>query len=221
MINIDKLSSYIVSKDNLINSYTKEDIEKINKAFLEYTPKACRTFNNIDFDVDRQHMLLGYLTELSEIADAVKKNVAYNKPIDYVNIKEEIGDLAWYIAVWHSIREHNANSVDFDYDKLLLTQDSIETVFNQMHIDTDFIENSDELSVADYILALFRIASLSSNLMISSWLFVCAMFELSSDEILNCLDLNINKLKVRYPESFSDVLALDRNLDMERDTLEN
>ena len=30
--------------------------------------------------------------------DAIKKHIAYNKPIDWINVKEEVGDLMWYIA---------------------------------------------------------------------------------------------------------------------------
>ena len=44
------------------------------------------------------HMVLGMLTETGEIADVYKKNLAYKKPVDLVNVKEEIGDLMWYIS---------------------------------------------------------------------------------------------------------------------------
>ena len=34
----------------------------------------------------------------AEISDVFKKKLAYNKDIDWVNVKEEIGDLMWYIS---------------------------------------------------------------------------------------------------------------------------
>ena len=43
-------------------------------------------------------MVLGMQTEAAEIADVYKKTIAYKKPLDFVNIKEEIGDIMWYIA---------------------------------------------------------------------------------------------------------------------------
>lgn len=44
------------------------------------------------------HMILGIVTEAGELADAYKKDIAYNKPVDMVNVKEEIGDIMWYIG---------------------------------------------------------------------------------------------------------------------------
>jgi NTP pyrophosphatase (non-canonical NTP hydrolase) len=48
--------------------------------------------------MDDLHMVLGMQTEAAEIADVYKKTIAYRKPLDFVNIKEEIGDLMWYVA---------------------------------------------------------------------------------------------------------------------------
>lgn len=65
----------------------------------EYQLKASRT--NVKLDsllTENLHMTLGMVTEASEIADVFKKHIAYKKEIDYVNVKEEIGDQMWYIA---------------------------------------------------------------------------------------------------------------------------
>ncbi len=48
--------------------------------------------------LDNLHMVLGMLTEVAELADVFKKNLAYGKPIDWVNVKEEIGDQFWYLV---------------------------------------------------------------------------------------------------------------------------
>ena len=64
-----------------------------------YQLKAARTCAQIDGNIlDDIHMVLGMQTEASEIADVYKKALAYKKPLDLVNVKEEIGDLMWYIA---------------------------------------------------------------------------------------------------------------------------
>jgi NTP pyrophosphatase (non-canonical NTP hydrolase) len=64
-----------------------------------YQGKAARTLAKIDGNIlDDLHMILGMQTEVAEIADVYKKCIAYKKPIDYVNIKEELGDVMWYIA---------------------------------------------------------------------------------------------------------------------------
>lgn len=44
------------------------------------------------------HYTLGLGTEVGEVQDILKKRLAYGKPIDTVNLKEELGDILWYIA---------------------------------------------------------------------------------------------------------------------------
>ena len=65
----------------------------------EYQEKASRTLAQLDSTLeDNIHMVLGMQTESAELSDVFKKNLAYKKEIDWVNIKEELGDLVWYIA---------------------------------------------------------------------------------------------------------------------------
>jgi NTP pyrophosphatase (non-canonical NTP hydrolase) len=68
---------------------------EINK----YQEEASRTCVSIDGGIlDDMHMVLGMQTEVAEIADVCKKNIAYGKELDLVNVKEELGDVMWYIA---------------------------------------------------------------------------------------------------------------------------
>lgn len=48
---------------------------------------------------DLMHAAIGLATESGELLDAIKKCVFYGKPLDVVNVKEELGDLLWYLAV--------------------------------------------------------------------------------------------------------------------------
>lgn len=65
----------------------------------EYSIEVQRTLSVLDTaEKNDFHMVLGMVTEAGELADAFKKNLAYGKPIDWVNVKEEIGDLMWYVA---------------------------------------------------------------------------------------------------------------------------
>ncbi len=45
------------------------------------------------------HACLGLATEVGELTDVYKKFVFYGKPIDFVNVAEEIGDVMWYLAI--------------------------------------------------------------------------------------------------------------------------
>ena len=58
------------------------------------------------------HMIMGMVTEVGELQDIYKKNLAYGKPIDEVNEKEEIGDLMWYVA-------NHCRNKGWDLEKIL------------------------------------------------------------------------------------------------------
>ena len=45
------------------------------------------------------HAAMGMVTEAGELMDAVKKHIIYGAELDMVNVKEELGDLFWYIAI--------------------------------------------------------------------------------------------------------------------------
>lgn len=92
------------------------------------------------------HACFGMQTETAEFTDAVKKSLFYGKPLDTTNLKEELGDALWYIAI----------AMD--------------------ELDTDFEEE------------MLRV---------------------------------IKKLRARYPDKFSDILAENRDLVSERKVLEH
>lgn len=54
----------------------------------ELTPEDCH----------RLHMAVGISGEAGELLDAIKKAVIYRKPLDTANVKEECGDLLFYIT---------------------------------------------------------------------------------------------------------------------------
>ena len=65
----------------------------------EYCQNTERTRSKLDNkQLDNIHMALGLVTEAGELADVFKKNLAYNKSIDWINVQEEIGDLLWYVS---------------------------------------------------------------------------------------------------------------------------
>jgi NTP pyrophosphatase (non-canonical NTP hydrolase) len=75
-----------------------------------YQEDAFRTNANIGTKSENNvHMILGMLTEVGELADVFKKNMAYGKEIDWVNVKEELFDLMWYVAGFCKF-----NEIDFE-----------------------------------------------------------------------------------------------------------
>ncbi len=57
------------------------------------------------------HAALGVCGEAGELADAIKKQVVYNKPADRANIVEEIGDLQFYIQELMNLYDITPNEV--------------------------------------------------------------------------------------------------------------
>ena len=68
---------------------------------MNYIEEANRTSSDMchPVNVDVEHGILGIATEAGELLDALKKGKYYGKPLDPVNIKEESGDLFWYLAL--------------------------------------------------------------------------------------------------------------------------
>jgi len=45
------------------------------------------------------HAAMGLVTESGELLDALKKATYYGKELDLTNVKEEAGDILWYLAI--------------------------------------------------------------------------------------------------------------------------
>jgi NTP pyrophosphatase (non-canonical NTP hydrolase) len=65
-----------------------------SREWQEIMPRLCdiRTLRLL-------HAAMGLTTEAVEFLDALKKWIFYGKPIDNVNLAEEIGDSEWYKAI--------------------------------------------------------------------------------------------------------------------------
>lgn len=50
-------------------------------------------------DADLLHASMGLNTEQAELQDAIKRVVYYGTDIDYVNVKEELGDILFYLML--------------------------------------------------------------------------------------------------------------------------
>jgi NTP pyrophosphatase (non-canonical NTP hydrolase) len=65
------------------------------------------------------HAALGICGEAGELADALKKNAIYNKPIDRNNLVEELGDLEFYMQAVRNLYEISRGEVmQFNAEKL-------------------------------------------------------------------------------------------------------
>ena len=64
----------------------------------DYRKDVYRTLSSTDKD-NIAHAIIGITTEAGELLDAYKKHRFYGRALDTKNLKEEIGDIMWYLTV--------------------------------------------------------------------------------------------------------------------------
>lgn len=102
--------------DQLLSDFNKMTLALAkdgNQIKQEITPEQCNLI----------HMGLGVSTEANELLDAIKKHVIYQKPLDVGNIKEELGDLLFYMSnlmqsvglSFDDVLQHNIDKLSVRY----------------------------------------------------------------------------------------------------------
>ena len=65
----------------------------------EVTEKKFPTGVNLSSEhIELLHHAMGMVTESGEFMDALKKTLIYGKELDKTNLREEVGDILWYVA---------------------------------------------------------------------------------------------------------------------------
>lgn len=146
------------------------------------------------------HAQMGIMTECGELADQIKRHLFYGTELDIVNIKEEIGDIMWYIAI-------------------LFRRDKINTLRLRQNFDTDIKDLPEVFEALTSIIALSQDLheyEVSENIFYEL-LCITKYFKLDMEDIL---EISINKLLARFPDKFSEHHAVNRDLNKERQVLE-
>ena len=159
----------------------------------DYQIKCKRSCPDLGANSNFLHMELGVLTEIGEVLDVFKKNIAYNKPIDYVNLGEELSDISWYLCNQATFRNLEVNFEHFKADYKITSQDEVlEYLMYPDLNNTNFTLSFNIMKIAEF-------------------------YNLDFEKLL---DNNINKLLVRFPDKFTEEAANNRNLEAERVELE-
>jgi NTP pyrophosphatase (non-canonical NTP hydrolase) len=160
-----------------------------------------------------QHAGMGLITEVGEIVDSFKRSWFYHKDLDLANIKEEIGDVLWYIAVgYHSLSLVMPEEIN---NKYLSSPKSVTMCLGRLsHVVSNFyffselsIEANSELIDEDIYELNYDLDSILYYLS-----HLCTFLDLS---LLDCAHDNIVKLAKRYPEGFTEFHANNRDKENE------
>jgi NTP pyrophosphatase (non-canonical NTP hydrolase) len=173
----------------------------------EYQQLAKRTFKDLGTDQKNLlHMKMGLMTEIGEILDALKKHIAYGKELDVVNMREEWGDAMWYIANYYTIK---GKELHFE----------AESVFDLFFYMSS--KNNPEFTLLQNMANVLCRNNMSFDETAALIWSMGKNFTKVDEEKGDLLQLNIDKLRKRYPEKYSDEQALVRDTDAERKILEN
>lgn len=101
------------------NKYLSDSARTVSDNYKEISGRMVSE----DKTIDLQHAAMGLVTEAAEFTDMLKKSIFYGKPLDKVNLKEEIGDLLWYAALalraldsdFQSVMERNIEKLKIRY----------------------------------------------------------------------------------------------------------
>lgn len=165
-----------------------------------------------DYD-NAEHYILGLGTEAGELLDAHKKHRVYGKTLDRVNIKEEIGDVAWYAAnllritgqPWKAYPVHGeAAKCDFrqSLEILMATGDLTARLLTQEALEVDVFNSLVARDVYRLLGHATQILEIHGFTWEQTW------------------TRNIQKLLTRYGGQFTTKAALDRDAKTERRVLE-
>lgn len=187
------------------------------ESIVEYQLLASRTCPDLGTpDLNERHMNLGVTTEIGETLDIFKKFLAYQKPIDIVNLGEELADIAWYIV--NKCRFHEV-PLEEDFNEVV---DEVGLIIKErMFTDTDLpLELKSEALLVVILMTYCGPTNNMFNAPIVQLAVLANIAKFYELDFFQCLTNNIDKLKVRYPEKFTNEAAQNRDLEAERAELE-
>ena len=116
-------------------------IPNTNEVYADFVKQL---FNNKCSIGGLAHAAMGISGESGELLDAVKKHVVYGKPLDMVNVVEELGDLLFYVfammqevgVTYDSVLDVNMQKLTKRYPNLTYTdKDAIERKDKEYEVD--------------------------------------------------------------------------------------
>lgn len=191
--------------------------------FAEYIPLAIRTCKPLPFPDHINHMGLGVVGEMGEIVDALKKSHIYGKQLDQVNIVEEVGDVAYYVAGVLQFYPNLHNFIESDELKNIIRHDKLAEA--KANVTRTILLNT--MSAANLMVDLGVLADEAGgpsedaeSVAKTLCMFLYATAVLLDVDLGQACEVNIAKLAKRYGDKYSDYAATHRDTDAERAILE-
>lgn len=193
----------------------------------EYSPLALRTAKPMETAyLNVWHACVGLVTEVGEIMDAYKKSTIYGKPLDAVNVLEELGDVLWYLNLYGYHK-----GIDSDLYLVMPSRElSRETVNDAV---TDYTCRTGHALLAELLTTVHdmymsetmslspRTPSVCPAKAYGMVLMLVSILALALDSDIGAvMQTNIDKLTKRYGDKYSDYAAVNRDVVAERAVLD-
>lgn len=190
--------------------------------FEQYLIESARTHQSEGKRRDLLHCASGMVTEAGELIDPFKRAMFYKKELDVVNVIEEVGDGLWYIAIACRIFNLNLdlNQENNQYYKTNKIK-QIQTEEGLMEFMLEFNHYINKLAMKILTFSNYKdnvrfdIANLTD--VIQEMNLIGEIFNFNLEL---AMEVNINKLKKRFPNKFTCEDAINRDLKVERELLE-
>jgi len=172
----------------------------MNKTTIEnYQERALRTMVSLGSKaIDGAHMALGLTTEYIELEDGINKD-------DLPNIREEHGDILWYVANECTIYKLSFKSIC----KKAINSGGVFKLGDIVDLHKRELAYGKEID-----------ANVLEELIIEAVAWLIFVAESYNFTFESSLERNIDKLIQRFPDKFTQEAALTRDLDKERKILE-
>lgn len=178
----------------------------------EYPALAMSTAPNLGSAAKNiTHASLGLISEVGEMADMLKRSLAYGKAFDPVNLVEESGDVLWYVVLLCTQTDH-----DFEMllPRALYACDPIDMMVE------DLAQFAGIVATRARQCEMHGMKHTYTNELRRIVTTVEKICRAAGYSIETAMDRNIAKLARRYPEGFTEWRALNRDLVGERKVLE-
>lgn len=165
--------------------------------FNEFREEAKRTMVDLGEKMNLAHMVLGMNTELEELVTST----------DVVNTGEELADIAWYLANYMNLRK-------IEFFPALME----DRVFDAGNLVGPIAELQN--IIKGYIAYDKPINIIKEKKMLGAIMEALILIAFRNNiKLEDCLERNIAKLRVRYPDKFSKDRAIERDTRAEREVL--
>lgn len=179
--------------------------------YLKLSEKTLSTEFHVEYKVPNTlHSVMGLATEIEELLD----NYEHEDAMDRINVMEEISDVCWYLAILHR-----------EYPEIDRFENTTVNVKRDEPFDCVLDLNKSALKLLDIMKKkIFYNKPIDMNVFGNLTLLVDTdihwLCEYYGIDIKEVYQVNINKLKERYGDKFTSERAINRDLDNERNILE-